>query len=122
MSNMLFFREWLKTENILAWAKNQQNEFYKKGVSDAQDGQYRPPNVNSQMSAGNKFSYINGWRSMGKNIPAGRFGSHGLTDREWYQGQMRLHNYSNTTGRTTVDFKILDNPEFDDPDYDVTKG
>lgn len=125
---MKSFGEWLKIRenftpsNIMAWAHDNQNKFYEKGVRDAQDDNYDPPPVGSQMSAGNKEQYILGWRSMGKYVPQGTFGRHRLSDREWFRNRLRMRNYGKMNQTNMIDLVKSDQPEYDDPDYDVNVG
>lgn len=108
---------------VMQWGREQQNKFYEKGVRDAMEDSYDPPTFGSPMSAASRKQYIDGWRSMGKQIPPGKHNSKSsLSDREWYRDQLRIQNYSKATGNKMVNIMVSQNPEWDDPDYDPTKG
>ena len=72
--------------------------------------------LGTQMAANRKTQYLDGWRAMGQRIPDEK-------DRKWYQGRLRMRQYvqANPDART-VDFRVLDDSQWDDPDYDVNVG
>jgi len=110
------FKQWLNETTFGQLAKGEYDNAYEKGVRDAQDGNYNPPFVRTQMAAIRKTEYLNGWRAMGQRIPDEK-------DRKWYQGRLRMRQYAKANPDTrTVDFRVLDDPQWDDPDYDPNVG
>jgi len=109
------FRKWLEGMTAGEFLRDAPNKAYEQGVRDAQDDNYNPPFVNSQLSASRKESYIEGWRAMGKRIPEGK-------DRTWYRDRLRLKQYRKQTGERMIDIRVSDDPKWDDPDYDPEVG
>jgi len=109
------FKKWLEGLTFGDFLRDEPNKAYQQGVNDAQEGDYNPPHVHSQLSASKKEEYVNGWRAMGKRIPEGK-------DRTWYRDRLRIKQYVKATGERMINIGISDDPQWDDPDYDPKVG
>ncbi len=118
------FRIWLENFGdftIGGMMQGGENKAYAKGVRDAQDDNYDPPSSRSQMQAQNRTMYIDGWRAMGKHIPSGKHGQN-IPDRIWYQNRLRVRNFAGANPGNLIDMKVMDDPQWDDPEYEVDVG
>jgi len=123
------FRKWLEASmdppslgDFMNWANKREDHMYSKGVKDAQDDNYDPPGMGSPLSSDWRFSYMLGWRAMGKRIPPGKTSRSSLSDREWFAMKLREKRYAAASPDKYIDATAAQDPKWNDPDYNPEEG